>query len=62
MALQDAVVLFYGIAMCGILILFNMLQVLESLLDDLEILPTRLQKKAVSLLPAESCVTILFRA
>lgn len=55
-------VLFYGIAMCGILILFNMLQVLESLLDDLEILPTRLQKKAVSLLSAESCVNELFRA
>lgn len=53
-------VLFYRIAMCGIL--FNMLQVLESLLDDLEILPTRLQKKAVSLLPAESCVNELFRA
>ena len=40
-----------------------MLQVLESLLDDLEILPTRLQKKAVSLLSAESCVNeLLFRA
>lgn len=54
-------VLFYGIAMYSIL--FNMLQVLESLLDDLEILPTRLQKKAVSLLSAESCVNeLLFRA